>query len=50
MKPTFRLLIDEQQSAIAVAAFELLERAGVQLTEPEAQSLLLGARTHVEER
>ena len=28
MKPTFRLLTDEQQSAIAAAAFELLERVG----------------------
>lgn len=31
MKPTFRLLTDEQKSAIAAAAFELLERVGVKL-------------------
>ena len=43
MKPTFRLLTDEQQSAIAAAAFELLKRVGVKLTESEAQALLYGA-------
>lgn len=48
MKPTFRLLTDEQQSAIAAAAFELLERVGVKLTESEAQALLFGAGAHVE--
>jgi trimethylamine--corrinoid protein Co-methyltransferase len=48
MKPTFRLLTDEQQSAIAAAAFELLERVGVKLTEPEAQALLHGAGARVE--
>jgi len=48
MKPTFRLLTDEQKSAIAAAAFELLERVGVKLTESEAQSLLFGAGAHVE--
>jgi hypothetical protein len=36
MKPTFRLQIDEQQSTIRAAAFELLERVGVKLTESEA--------------
>jgi trimethylamine--corrinoid protein Co-methyltransferase len=48
MKPTFRLLTDEQQSAIAAAAFELLERVGVKLTESEAQALLHGAGARVE--
>jgi len=48
MKPTFRLLTDEQQSAIAAAAFELLERVGVKLTEPGAQALLYGAGARVE--
>jgi len=49
MKPTFRLLTDEQQSKIAAAAFELLARVGVKLTEPEAQALLYGAGAHVED-
>ncbi|MCP4539169.1 MAG: trimethylamine methyltransferase, partial [Chloroflexi bacterium] len=44
----FRLLADEQQSEIAAAAFELLERIGVKLTEPEALALLRGAGAHVE--
>ena len=35
MKPMFRLLTDEQQEEIAAAAFEMLERIGVKLTEPE---------------
>jgi trimethylamine--corrinoid protein Co-methyltransferase len=48
MKPTFRLLTDKQQSAIAAAAFELLERVGVKLTESEAQALLHGAGARVE--
>ncbi len=48
MKPMFRLLTDEKRSAIAAAAFELLERVGVKLTEPEAQALLYGAGAQVE--
>ncbi len=48
MKPTFRLLTDKQQSSIAVAAFELVERVGVKLTESEAQALLHGAGARVE--
>jgi len=48
MKPTFRLLTDEQQSSIAVAAFELPKRIGVKLTEWEAQALLHGAGARVE--
>jgi trimethylamine--corrinoid protein Co-methyltransferase len=48
MTPTFRLLTDEQQSTIAAAAFELLERVGVKLNESEAQALLYGAGAHVE--
>ncbi len=48
MKLTFRLLTDKQQRAIAAAAFELLERVGVRLTELEAQALLHGAGARVE--
>ncbi len=48
MKPTLRVLTDGQQSAIAAAAFELLERVGVKLTESEAQALLHGAGARVE--
>jgi trimethylamine--corrinoid protein Co-methyltransferase len=48
MKPMFRLLTDEQQSAIATAAFELLERVGVKLTELEAQALFIEAGAHVD--
>lgn len=43
MGPTFRILSDEQRSAIASAAFDLLEQVGVNLTEPEARPLLYGA-------
>jgi len=48
MKATIRLLTGEGQSAIAAAAFELLERIGVKLTEPEAQALLSRAGAHVD--
>jgi trimethylamine--corrinoid protein Co-methyltransferase len=48
MKPTIRLLTREGQSTIAVTAFELLERVGVKLTEPEAQALLSGAGAHID--
>ena len=48
MKPTFRILTDEQRRAIAEGVFELLERVGVKLTEPEAQALLHGAGARVE--
>jgi len=48
MEPTFRLLTDEQQSAIAAAAFELLERVGVKLTDSESQALLFEAGAHIE--
>jgi proline racemase len=50
MKPTFRLLTNEQHSAIAAAAFELLERLGVKLTYSEAQALLFGAGAHMVDR
>lgn len=43
MTPAFTLLTSAHQSAIAAAAFELLERVGVKLTEGEARALLLGA-------
>lgn len=48
MKPTFRILTDEQQRAIAEAAFELLERVGVKLTESKARALLQEAGARVE--
>lgn len=48
MKPRLRLLKDEQQGMIAAAAFELLERVGVKLTESEAQELLFAAGAQVE--
>jgi trimethylamine--corrinoid protein Co-methyltransferase len=48
MRPTFRVLIEEQQSAIAAAVFELLERVGVKLTDSEARALLHGAGARVE--
>ena len=44
----FQLLNGEQRAAIAGAAFELLERVGVRLTEPEARQLLHGAGARVE--
>ena len=40
MMPTVFLLTHEQQKTIAEAAFELLERVSVKLTEWEAQALL----------
>lgn len=43
MPLTFRILSDEQRARVADAAFDLLERVGVQLTEPEARDLLHGA-------
>jgi len=49
MKPTFRLLIDKQQRAIAAAAFELLERVGVKLTETEVQELLYSAGARIDD-
>lgn len=48
MPLTFRILSDKQRTRIAGAAFDLLERVGVQLTEPEAQELLHGAGASVE--
>ncbi|MBL7065296.1 MAG: trimethylamine methyltransferase family protein, partial [Anaerolineae bacterium] len=48
-KPAFHILTDEQREKIAAAAFELLERVGVRLTEPEAQALLHGAGARIEE-
>jgi len=44
----FRILSDEQRSKIASAAFELLERVGVELTEPEARGLLYAAGACIE--
>jgi trimethylamine--corrinoid protein Co-methyltransferase len=46
--PTFRILTIKQQSAIAAAAFELLQRVGVKLTESEARRLLLRAGARIE--
>jgi trimethylamine--corrinoid protein Co-methyltransferase len=48
MKPTIRLLSGDGKSAIAEAAFDLLERVGVRLTELEAQSLMFEAGARVE--
>ncbi len=48
MRPTLRILTDEQRRAIAGGAFELLDRVGVKLTEPEARALLRGAGARVE--
>lgn len=42
-KPILHILTEEQRRRIAEAAVELLERVGVQMTEPEAQELLHGA-------
>jgi trimethylamine--corrinoid protein Co-methyltransferase len=44
----FRMLSDEQRAKIATAVFDLLERVGVQLTEPEACRLLHRAGSHIE--
>jgi trimethylamine--corrinoid protein Co-methyltransferase len=44
----FRILSDKQRARIAAAVFDLLERVGVQLTEPEARSLLQGAGARIE--
>jgi len=49
MRPTLRLLSDEQRARIAVGAFDLLERVGVRLTEPEAQELLAEGGARVED-
>jgi trimethylamine--corrinoid protein Co-methyltransferase len=43
-----RLLSDEQRARIATAAFDLLERVGVRLTEPESRELLGAAGARVE--
>jgi trimethylamine---corrinoid protein Co-methyltransferase len=40
MKPTLHLLANDECQAIAAAAFELLARMGVKLTEPEARQRL----------
>jgi trimethylamine--corrinoid protein Co-methyltransferase len=48
MRPALRLLSDEQRARIAAAAFDLLERVGVRLTEPEARDLLEGAGARIE--
>ena len=45
---TFRMLSDEERERIAGAALGLLERVGVQLTEPEARELLHGAGARIE--
>ncbi len=48
MMPMFSLLTDAQQSAIAAAAFELLERVGVKVTESESQAILIKAGAQIE--
>ena len=47
IKPIFRILTGEQRGKIAAAVFDLLERVGVKLTEPEAQTLLHGAGARI---
>lgn len=49
MKPRFHIPTDEQRRAIAEGAFELLERVGVKLTEPEAQELLYSAGARIDD-
>jgi trimethylamine--corrinoid protein Co-methyltransferase len=44
----FRILSDQRRAKIATAVFDLLERVGVRLTEPEARDLLRGAGAHIE--
>jgi len=48
MNVGFRLLSDKQRARIATATFDLLERVGVRLTEPEARGLLRDAGARVE--
>ncbi len=48
MRPVFQLLSDTQRTAIATAAFDLLEQTGVILTEPEARELLHGAGAYID--
>ena len=48
MGASFRLLSEGQRERIARAAFELLERVGVRLTEREARGKLRGAGAHLE--
>jgi trimethylamine--corrinoid protein Co-methyltransferase len=48
MVASFRILDDDQRERIAVATFDLLERVGVRLTEPEAQGLLRDGGARVE--
>lgn len=48
MRPVLRHLSDEQRGRIAAAAFELLDRVGVRMTEPEARELLAAAGARVE--
>lgn len=48
MKPVFHILTDKGRTKIAEATFKLLERVGVQLTEPEARELLHEAGARVD--
>jgi len=48
MRPTLRLLSEEERARVATAAFDLLERVGVKLTEREARGLLAAAGARVE--
>jgi trimethylamine--corrinoid protein Co-methyltransferase len=44
----FEILSDDQRARIATAAFDLLERGGIKLTQPEARGLLSGAGARIE--
>ncbi len=48
MGPLFRMLSDEKRARIANASFDLLERVGVRLTEPEARELLRGRGAEID--
>jgi trimethylamine--corrinoid protein Co-methyltransferase len=48
MSPFFRILSEKDRAKIATAAFDLLERVGVRLTEPEARELLHDAGARIE--
>jgi trimethylamine--corrinoid protein Co-methyltransferase len=49
MGAIFRFLSEEQQGRIAGAAFELLERVGVRLTEPGARDLVASAGARLDD-
>lgn len=48
MSPQFLFLDEAGREALAAAAFELLQRVGVKVTEPEARALLAGAGARID--